>query len=84
MPRTSQPPKTSFVMLLDRRVGGRRAGLVVHREDHAGDRLHEERGQRRRAERLEPVDVARDLAEEEVLDAADEPRPLLDPVERIE
>jgi hypothetical protein len=30
-------------------------------------------GQRRRAERLEPVRVARDLAEEEVLDAADEP-----------
>ena len=54
--------------VLDRRVrlvGGR---LVVHRQDHAGHRLDDERGQRRRAERLEPVDVAGDVAEEEVPD----------------
>src|SRR3954467_12259267 len=44
--------------------GGGRAGLgggcrrryVVHREDHAGDRLHQEGGERGRAERLHPVD----------------------------
>ena len=30
------------------------------------------------------LDVARDLAEEEVLDAADEPGALLEPVERVE
>jgi hypothetical protein len=31
---------------------------------------------------LEPVDVRRDLPEEEVLGAADDPRPLLQPIER--
>ena len=33
---------------------------------------------------MRPAGVARHLAEEEVLDAADEARPLLEPVERIE
>ena len=35
------------------------------------------------AERLHPVDVARDVPEEEVADAADESRALLEPVERV-
>ena len=39
---------------------------------------------RRRAERVPPARVARDLAEEEALDAADDPRALLEPVERVE
>ncbi len=81
MPRTSQPAKTSSVICDDRVVGLVRVGLVVHREDNAGDRLHEERGQRRRAERLHPVDVVRHLAEEEPLDVSDEPGALLDPVD---
>ena len=84
MPRTSQPAKTSFVMCWIDAYARVRVRLVVHREDHAGQRLDDERGQRRRAERLEPVDVARDLAEEEVLDAADEARALLEPVERVQ
>ena len=70
--------------VLDRRVRLLRIRLVVHREDHAGQRLHEERGEGRRAERREPVDVARHLPEEEVLDAADEAGPLLEPVERVQ
>ena len=68
--------------VLDRLVGVLRIRLVVHREEHACDRLDEERRQRRCAERLHPVDVVRNVAEEEVLDAADEARALLDPVER--
>src|SRR5262249_36679797 len=67
----------------DRRVGVLRIRLVVHREDRPGDRLHEERGERRRAERLKPVRVAGNLAEEEVAKPADETGPLLDPVDRI-
>ena len=70
--------------VLDRRVRGRRARLVVHREDDAGRRLDDERGQRRRAERLEPVDVARDVAEEEVADRRRRARALLEPVERVQ
>ena len=70
-------------MCLDRLVGAVRIRLVVHRQDHAGRRLHEERGQRRRAERVVPPDVRRDLAEEEVLDAADEAGALLQPVDRV-
>ena len=69
--------------VLDRLVRAVRVRLVVHREDHAGQRLDDERRQRRRAERVEPADVARNLAEEEVLDAADEARALLEPVERV-
>jgi hypothetical protein len=68
---------------LDRLVRLVRARLVVHREDHARDRLDEERGQGRRPERVEPAGVARDLAEEEVLDPADEARALLEPVDRV-
>ena len=55
MPRTSQPSVRSFVMNWIDCVGLVRIGLVVHREDHAGDRLDEERRQRRRAERVEPA-----------------------------
>ena len=44
-------------------------------------RLDEERRQRRRAERVEPVRLGRDLAEEEVPDAADEAGALLEPVD---
>ena len=61
-----------------------RIRLVVHRQDDAGDRLHEERRQRRRAERLHPADVVRDLAEEEPLRVADEAGAVLDPVDRGE
>jgi hypothetical protein len=68
--------------VLDRRVGLFRRRLVVHGEDHAGDRLHEEGGERRRAEGVEPVRLGGDLAEEEVLDPADEPGALLEPVDR--
>ena len=70
--------------VLDRGVGLVGGRLVVHRQDHAGRRLDDEGGQRRRAERLEPVDVGRDVAEEEVADRADDARPLLEPVDRIE
>ncbi len=70
--------------VLDRAVSRVRIGLVVHREDHPGHRLHDERGQRRSPKRLPPVGVAWDFPEEEVLDAADEARPLLEPVERIQ
>jgi hypothetical protein len=69
---------------LDRVVCRVRVRLVVHREDRARDRLHEERRQRRRAERVAPADVAGHLAEEEVFGGADEPRPLLGPVQRVE
>ena len=44
---------------LDRLVGLVRVGLVVEREHDAGDRLDEEGGQRRRAERVEPARVTR-------------------------
>ena len=71
IPRTSHPSVEVVRDVLDRLVRAVRVRLVVHRQDHAGDRLDEERGQRRRAERLEPVDVAGNLAEEEVLDSAD-------------
>jgi hypothetical protein len=70
--------------VLDRLVGRVRVGLVEHREDHPRDGLDEERRERRRPERLHPVDVAGDVAEEEVPDAADEPGAFLEPVERIE
>ena len=63
---------------------GRRRRHVVHREDHAGDRLHEKSGERGRAERLHPVDVRRHIAEEEVAEASDESRPFLEPVDGIE
>ena len=46
------------------------------------DRLDEERGQGRRPERVEPVALRRDLAEEEVLETADEPGAFFDPVDR--
>ena len=52
MPRTSQPSVRSFGDVWIDCVGLVRVRLVVHREDHAGDRLDEERGQRRRAERV--------------------------------
>ena len=84
IPRTSQPAHRSSVMFLDRLVGRVRMRLVVHGQDHAGDRLDDERGQGRGAERVAPADVAGNLAEEEVANAADEPRPLLEPVERVQ
>jgi hypothetical protein len=68
--------------VLDRGIGLVRRRLVVHGQDHARHRLHEEGGQRRRAERVEPVGLGRNLAEEEILDAADEAGALLEPVDR--
>ena len=82
MPRTSQPSVRSFVMCWIDCVGRLRVRLVVHGQDHAGDELDDEGGQRRRAERVEPVRLGRDLAEEEVLEPADEARALLEPVDR--
>ena len=80
-----QPAEVDVVRdVLDRAVRLVRRRLVEHRQDHAGDRLDEERGQRRRAERVRPAGVAGNLAEEEVLDPADEARALLEPVERVE
>jgi hypothetical protein len=70
--------------VLDRLPGLVRVGDVVHRQDDAGDQLHEERRQRRGAERLQPREVGRHLAEQEVLDAADEAGALLEPVDRRE
>ena len=84
MPRTSQPNVTSFVMCWIDEYACSGSRLVVHRQDHAGDRLDEEGGQRGRAERVRPAAVAGHLAEEEVPGRADEARPLLEPVERIE
>ena len=79
-----EPPERQVVGDVDdRRVGLLRRRLVVHGEDDAGRRLDEEGGERRRAERLHPVRVRRDVAEEEVLDPADEAGALLEPVERI-
>ena len=69
---------------LDRLVSRFGIRLVVHGEHDARDRLDEEGRQRRRAERVEPVRVPRHLAEEEVLDSADEAGALLEPVERVE
>ena len=48
----------------DRVVGLGRRGHVVHRQEDAGQRLHREDEQRRRAERVEPVRALRDLAEQ--------------------
>ena len=53
-----------------RLVGLGRRRRVVHRQEHAGDRLRDEREHRRRAERVEPVGPLRDLAEEHPADAA--------------
>ena len=50
---------------LRRLVRARRIGLVVHRQEHAGDRLGEEGEQRGRAERVVPVRALGDLAVEE-------------------
>ena len=58
---------------LDRLVGRGRARLVVHREHDPGGGLDNEGGERRRAERLEPVDVARDVPEQEVPNRATRP-----------
>ena len=83
MPRTSQPIVTWSVMFWIDVYAASRRRLVVHREDHARHGLDDEGRERRRPEGLHPVDVGRDLAEEEVLDAADEPGALLEPVERV-
>ena len=48
-----------------RLVGARRVRLVVHRQEHARDRLREEGEHRGRAERVVPVGALRDLAVEE-------------------
>ena len=79
-----QPAKRDVVRdVLDRLVRVLRVSLVVHRKDHAGERLHEERSQRRRAERVPPAGVARNLPEQEVLDSTDQARALFEPVDRI-
>jgi hypothetical protein len=69
--------------LLDRLVRAVRIRLVVHREDHACQRLDQERRQRRRAQSVEPVRVAGYLAEKEILESADQPRAFFEPVDRI-
>ncbi len=69
--------------MLDRAVGRVRVGPVVHRQDHARQRLDEEGRERGGAERVEPVRVRRDLPEEEVAHSPDEARALLDPVDRV-
>ena len=64
MHAADEPPRPHVVRdVHDRRVGGLRVGLVVHREDHTRQCLDQERGECRRAERLEPVGVARHLPE---------------------
>ena len=70
--------------VLDRLVGRVGIRLVVHRKDDAGDRLHEEGGERRGAERLHPVRVPRNVAEQEVLEAGTDAGALVKPVDGIE
>ena len=66
----------------DRLVGAAgRVGAVVHRQEHAGHGLREEREHRRRAERVEPVGALRDLAEHQPARAARQRRALVDPVD---
>jgi hypothetical protein len=81
----NEPPEGELVRdLLDGvvRLVGR--GPVVHRQDDAGHELDEESGQRGRAKRVEPVRLAGNAPEEEVLDGANETGSLLEPVERRE
>jgi hypothetical protein len=78
-----EPPERDVVRdPLDRLVCRIRMRFVVKGEDDACSRLDEERRQRRRAEGMPPARVPRNVAEEEVLDPADDPRALFEPVER--
>ena len=70
------------VDVADRLVGAAgRVGAVVHRQEHPGDRLVEEREQRRRAERVGPVDPARNLAEQQPAKATRHRGALVEPVD---
>ena len=67
----------------DRRVGLGRGRRVVHRQEDAGHRLHGEREQRRRAQRVEPVGALRNLPVEHSGEEAGPAGALVDPTDQV-
>ena len=66
-----------------RLVGARGVGLVVHRQEDAGDRLREEGEHRGRAERVEPVGALGHLAVEEAAQEGRGAGALVEPADAV-